>query len=376
MRTDAIMEMEDGAERPLGTELTLLLVDFDTNILGNMRPMSCHGYDRNFALCLCHRHRCFPDVNNFVGYNNGMAGGITGGQGALLLCRRGAPIAHHSSVIQPSSNQSQSKGEPAEEGHYCSTVRAISCSGSGHPCYIFTVSGTPEQPSMFRNLHELWRTPSKEAPVSAGFQHAQADAAYSSGSPAGAVPAQEVAMPPRGRTLWIARRGDSPPRPFRSGCSLPLGLTKGPDDLGGTHCLSGRSSRPRKFINELILERVCRKGKDAGGSGRETRMFLIEGGPELPQIQAFRASASQCLPACKPFRANPSAQNFSSAKEVSEEDRNIGGGQRDLDLGIWMLAHIGNLMVAGDSKGTEEMLALTMGSIEQTAQDGGKWEVG
>lgn len=181
--------------------------------------------------------------------------------------------------------------------------------------------------------------------------------------------------PTRGRTLWTARRGDSSPRPFRSGCSLPLGLTKGPDDLGGTHCLSGRSSRPRKFINELILERVCRKGKDAGGSGRETRRFLIEGGPELPQIQAFRASASQCLPAFKPFRTNPSAQNFSKAKEVSEEDREIGGGQRDLDLGIWMLAHIGDLMVARNSKGTEEMLALTMGSIEQTAQDGGKWEV-
>lgn len=230
MRTDAIMEMEDGAKRPLGTELTLLLVDLHTNILGNMRQMSCHGYDRNFALCLCHRHRCFSDVNSFVGYSNGMAGGITGGQGALLLCRRGAPIVHHNSVIQPSSNQSQSKGEPAEEGHYCSTVRAISCSGSGHPCYIFTVSGTPEQPSMFRNLHELWRAPSKEAPVSAGFQHAQADAAYSSGryGPAGAVPAQEVAMPHQRTNLMDCqkRRFLSQTLPIR--LLTPFGFNKRP----------------------------------------------------------------------------------------------------------------------------------------------------
>ena len=37
VRRDAVMEMEDGVERPLGTEHTLLFVDFDADILGNMR---------------------------------------------------------------------------------------------------------------------------------------------------------------------------------------------------------------------------------------------------------------------------------------------------------------------------------------------------
>ena len=137
-------------------------------------------------------------------------------------------------------------------------------------------------------------------------------------SGAGAVPGQEVTMPPRGRTLWPARRGDSSPRPFRPwpfrpGCSLPLGSTKGLDDPGGTHCLLGRFSRPRKLIlNKLILEGVCKKGKDAEGFGRETRSAYHRFKP-----------LSQRLPACKPFRANPFSQSTSSAKEVSEEDRKI-----------------------------------------------------
>jgi len=37
VRRDAVMEMEDGVERPLGTEHTLVFVDFDADILGNMR---------------------------------------------------------------------------------------------------------------------------------------------------------------------------------------------------------------------------------------------------------------------------------------------------------------------------------------------------
>lgn len=39
VRTEAVMEMEDGSERALGTEITLLLVDFHADILGSMRQM-------------------------------------------------------------------------------------------------------------------------------------------------------------------------------------------------------------------------------------------------------------------------------------------------------------------------------------------------
>lgn len=50
-------------------------------------------------------------------------------------------------------------------------------------------------------------------------------------------------------------------------------------------------------------------------------------------------------------------------------------GQRDFGLVMWLLAHIADQMVAADYKGAQELLALTLVTVEQAAQDGGKWDV-
>ena len=50
-------------------------------------------------------------------------------------------------------------------------------------------------------------------------------------------------------------------------------------------------------------------------------------------------------------------------------------GHRDLGLVAWLLAQVADQMVQGDSKGAEEILALTLVAIEQAAQDSGRWEL-
>ncbi|CAK9057581.1 unnamed protein product, partial [Durusdinium trenchii] len=50
-------------------------------------------------------------------------------------------------------------------------------------------------------------------------------------------------------------------------------------------------------------------------------------------------------------------------------------GQRDFGLMMWLLCQIGDAMINGDNKGAQELLALTLVTIEQAAQDNGKWEV-
>ena len=58
-------------------------------------------------------------------------------------------------------------------------------------------------------------------------------------------------------------------------------------------------------------------------------------------------------------------------------ERNGGyAGQKDLGLVMWLLCQIADTMIQGDQQGAQELLALTMVTIEQTALDGGKWEVG
>eukprot|EP00913_Durusdinium_trenchii_P020898 g19636.t1 len=56
-------------------------------------------------------------------------------------------------------------------------------------------------------------------------------------------------------------------------------------------------------------------------------------------------------------------------------ERNGGyAGQKDLGLVMWLLCQIADTMIQGDQQGAQELLALTMVTIEQTALDGGKWE--
>jgi hypothetical protein len=51
------------------------------------------------------------------------------------------------------------------------------------------------------------------------------------------------------------------------------------------------------------------------------------------------------------------------------------GFQRDQGLTMWLLGHVADQFLLEDFKGAQEMLALAMVAIEQSAMDNGKWEV-
>ena len=50
-------------------------------------------------------------------------------------------------------------------------------------------------------------------------------------------------------------------------------------------------------------------------------------------------------------------------------------GQRDFALMLWLLCQIGDAMVIQDHKGAQELLALTLVTVDQAAQDGGRWDL-
>ena len=80
----------------------------------------------------------------------------------------------------------------------------------------------------------------------------------------------------------------------------------------------------------------------------------------------------------KPTEPTPSdLGSFSKRAIFSKYLERQGGfqGQRDLGLFAWLLAQIGDQMVNGDDKGAQEMLALALVTVEQAAQDGGRWEL-
>ena len=50
-------------------------------------------------------------------------------------------------------------------------------------------------------------------------------------------------------------------------------------------------------------------------------------------------------------------------------------GQKEYAILMWLMAQIGDAMVAKDHVGAQELLALTMVSLEQVSLDGGKWDL-
>ena len=51
-------------------------------------------------------------------------------------------------------------------------------------------------------------------------------------------------------------------------------------------------------------------------------------------------------------------------------------GQRDLGLTMWLLCQVADAMLCQEMTHAQDLLALTLVTLEQVAQDGGKWELG
>ena len=93
----------------------------------------------------------------------------------------------------------------------------------------------------------------------------------------------------------------------------------------------------------------------------------------------FLQVCQQALRRIRPLDPLPTAVKDLPKKAIfSKYMEKQGGfaGQKDLALTMWLLCQIGDAMVVQDHKGAQELLALALVTIEQVAQDGGKWDLG
>ena len=92
----------------------------------------------------------------------------------------------------------------------------------------------------------------------------------------------------------------------------------------------------------------------------------------------FLQVCHQALRRIKPLEPLPTSLKDLPKKAIfSKFMEKQGGlaGQRDFALMLWLLCQIGDAMVVQDHKGAQELLALTLVSVDQAAQDGGKWDL-
>ncbi|CAK9024640.1 unnamed protein product [Durusdinium trenchii] len=146
-------------------------------------------------------------------------------------------------------------------------------------------------------------------------------------------------------------------RPFQTALSTLVAHLVNQDglaDFPGTGSSSAISLKGSAKRDKLMMDLAMRKGD----------FFL-----KVSQ-NAFRR--------LKPTEKMPrTLEEFAGRPIFAKYAERSGGfsGQRDFGLMMWLLCQIGDAMLNGDNKGAQELLALTMVTIEQAAQDNGKWEV-
>ncbi len=92
----------------------------------------------------------------------------------------------------------------------------------------------------------------------------------------------------------------------------------------------------------------------------------------------FLQVAQNAMRRTRPMDPLPSSLEDFPKKAIFSKYLERQGGfaqSRDYGLIMWMLAQIADAMVVKDMKGAQELLALTLVTVEQAAQDGCKWDL-
>ena len=141
-------------------------------------------------------------------------------------------------------------------------------------------------------------------------------------------------------------------------------------------------------LTTLMAHMVSQDGLgDFGASSSSTTSLSLKGSAKRDRLQQDLANrkgnfllrvAQNAHRRLRPSEPVPQTlEEFQRTPVFAKYLERHGGfsSARDLGLTMWLLGQIGDQMLIGDTRGAQEMLALAMVTVEQCAQDNGKWEV-
>ena len=224
-----------------------------------------------------------------------------------------------------------------------------------------------------------YRQPFPAAPLNAG------------GASAPAQFLQAVGSPPLGRTRQTSSAHVlKPPRlpgeepqvlPSEEGYLEQVAAAQAPQ-------MSDVLLQQSQALTTLMAHMVSQDGLgDFGASSSSTTALSLKGSAKRDRLQQDLAGrkggfllkvAQNAHRRLRPSEAAPtSLEEFQGTPVFAKYLERHGGfsSARDLGLTMWLLGQIGDQMLMGDTRGAQEMLALAMVTVEQCAQDNGKWEV-
>ena len=244
-------------------------------------------------------------------------------------------------------------------------------------------------------MENLLASPAAPAqlPVPAHQRHFQTAAP---GNPSPLQFMRGVGTPPRVRTFQEkATRTPLAPEVPEIPEDEPLALPSDPDFVAATAPTGNNQPmdvtsaifQQSQALSTLVAHLVNQDGlADFAGTGSSSAISL-KGSAKRDKLMMdlamrkgdfFLKVSQNAFRRLKPTEKMPrTLEEFAGKPIFAKYAERSGGfsGQRDFGLMMWLLCQIGDAMINGDNKGAQELLALTLVTIEQAAQDNGKWEV-
>ena len=176
--------------------------------------------------------------------------------------------------------------------------------------------------------------------------------------------------------------------PFNDDPNLPAAdLRDAFDAAAGPPSMTQAIFQQSQAMNALVAHFIGNQDPLTDLASSSSTSLSTKGAGRREKLQQHLANRSgdfflqvchQALRRIKPLDPLPESLKDLPRKAIfSKYMEKQGGmaGQRDFALVMWLLCQIGDAMVAQDHKGAQELLAVTLVSVEQAAMDGGKWDL-
>ena len=194
-------------------------------------------------------------------------------------------------------------------------------------------------------------------------------------------PPPKVRMPQRSKQQEQMPE-DEPTAPLEE---MDLSLEEG----GQQASIAQMLLKQQMALNTLVSHIASQDGfQDLGGSASASSTISLKGSARRDRLLAdlaarksdfFLKVAQNAHRRLKPAEMVPPTLADFPQKALFTKHMEKQGGytgfQRDQGLTMWLLGHVADQFLMEDFKGAQEMLALAMVAIEQSAMDNGKWEV-
>ena len=376
-----VMEQENGEEYPLELEAECLLVDFHKSVLprlrgfdpvtegGNGEILTFHGEDMDV----------FPCGNQLQQLATSWIEGMASDRLAFYSAEEGpqmeVPPQRPSAAGKAKSKASSKKVTTATLSEQLSSlaqaIPAISSQladlrGRQEKMEALMISPATSQKQLQPHRRDFERPPQTPRAMS-GVQFLNT-----------------IGQPPRARATPLKQAPQTFPEDEPT-----VPLEEQEQVLGSSDQIVQSLFVQQKALTSLVAHLTQDGLQDLGGATSSSATLSLKGSAKREKLQqdlAMRRGscllkvAQNAFRRLKPTEAVPQdLANFQGKgvfTKYLERQGGFGGAQRDLGLIMWLLCNIGDLMVAGDQVGAQELLALMLVAVEQTAQDGGKWEVG